>query len=102
MILLGIGQISAFFGSQALIGQEAPLAERGAVIGGFNIMGAVGILFCSVIGGWLFDAVAPSASFIMIGAMNGLISYWPFLVRLKSPGRMPGAAKDLPSPAPHG
>ena len=100
VILLGIGQISAFFGSQALIGQEAPKAERGAVIGGFNIMGALGILFCSVVGGWLFDAVAPKASFIFIGALNGLIFVLAVLVRLKSPGRMPGAEQDVTGPTP--
>lgn len=90
IILLGIGQISAFFGSQALVGQEAPLAERGAVIGGFNIMGAIGILFCSIVGGWLFDAYSPSATFIMVGAINTLIFLIAIVVRLKSPGRMPG------------
>lgn len=90
VILLGIGQISAFFGSQALVGQEAPLAERGAVIGGFNIMGAIGILFCSVVGGWLFDSVSPSATFVMVGAINTLIFLFALLVRWKSPGRMPG------------
>ena len=96
VILLGIGQISAFFGSQALIGQEAPLAERGAVIGGFNIMGALGILFCSVVGGWLFDAVAPKASFVMIGALNGVIFLLAIVVRLKSPGRMPSETTEAP------
>lgn len=90
VVLLGIGQISAFFGSQALVGQEAPLAERGAVIGGFNIMGAIGILFCSVVGGWLFDTYSPSATFIMVGAVNTLIFLFAIGVRLKSPGRMPG------------
>jgi len=90
VVLLGIGQISAFFGSQALVGQEAPLAKRGAVIGGFNIMGALGILFCSMVGGWLFDAVAPSSSFVMIGTLNGLICVLSIIVRIKSPGRMPG------------
>ena len=99
IILLGIGQISAFFGSQALVGQEAPFAERGAVIGGFNIMGAVGILFCSVIGGSLFDTIAPSATFIMVGCINGLIFLCAIVVRLKSPGRMPGEPASNAGPA---
>lgn len=90
VILLGIGQISAFFGSQALIGQEAPLAERGAVIGGFNILGALGILVCSVAGGWLFDSVSPGATFVMIGLINAFIFLVAIAVRLKAPGRMPG------------
>lgn len=90
VLLLGVGQISAFFGSQALVGQEAPVAERGAVIGGFNISGAIGILFCSVIGGWLYDEVSPSAVFVMVGCINTLIFLCAIIVRMKSPGRMPG------------
>lgn len=99
VILLGIGQISAFFGSQALVGQEAPLAQRGAVIGGFNIMGAIGILFCSVVGGWLFDEFSPSATFIMVGSINFLIFLLAVLVRWKSPGRMPGDPDSGGGPA---
>ncbi len=90
VILLGVGQISAFFGSQALVGQEAPIAERGAVVGGFNIMGAIGILFCSVVGGYLFDTVSPSATFVMVGAINALVFVMAVTVRLLAPGRMPG------------
>jgi len=96
IVLLGIGQISAFLGSQALIGQEAPVRERGAVIGGFNTSGAVGILFCSVIGGHLFDTVSPNATFIMIGALNALVFVFAMIVRLKSPGRMPAAGESAP------
>ena len=89
MMLLGVGQISAFFGSQALIGQEAPLAERGAVVAGFNMSGAVGILFCSFVGGYLFDAIDPRATFIMVGIINAVVCILAVLVRLKAPGRMP-------------
>jgi MFS family permease len=99
VILLGIGQISAFFGSQALVGQEAPIAERGAVIGGFNISGAVGILFCSVLGGWLFDNVSPGSVFVMVGGINTLIFLCAVLVRWKSPGRMPGGPRASDGPA---
>lgn len=100
VILLGIGQISAFFGSQALVGQEAPIAQRGAVIGGFNISGAIGILFCSIVGGWLYDNVSPSSVFVMVGGINTVIFLLALLVRGKSPGRMPGDAGDSASIAP--
>ncbi|MCB2107915.1 MAG: MFS transporter [Rhodobacteraceae bacterium] len=83
--LLGIGQISAFFGSQALVGKEAPIRERGAVVGGFNMAGAVGILFCSVVGGQLFDAISPKAPFILVGALNALVFVMCLLVLRKSP-----------------
>jgi MFS family permease len=99
IILLGIGQISAFFGSQALVGQEAPVAQRGAVIGGFNITGAIGILFCSVLGGWLFDEISPSAVFVMVGSINFIIFLCALIVRWKSPGRMPGDPDTADGPA---
>ena len=99
IILLGIGQISAFFGSQALVGQEAPIAERGAVIGGFNISGAIGILFCAVLGGWLYDTVSPGAVFIMVGGINTVIFLLAIVVRWKSPGRMPGESGASDGPA---
>ena len=40
-ILLGIGQISVYLAAQSLIGQEAPLAKRGSVMGAFNVAGAI-------------------------------------------------------------
>ena len=71
-VFLGIGQISAFLGSQSLIGQEAPKAERGSVIGMFNISGAVGILIITTLGGRLFDSMSPKAPFMVVGAINRL------------------------------
>ena len=84
IILLGIGQISIFFGSQSLVGQEAPEKERGAVIGGFNIMGAIGIVFCSIIGGRIFDSISPNATFFTIGAINILLLLFAIYVRFTS------------------
>jgi MFS family permease len=88
IILLGIGQISAFLGSMSLLGQEAPLGERGTVIGGFNIAGALGIAFTSAVGGALFDAVSPHAPFLMVGAMNALVMAAALYVRATAPGPM--------------
>jgi MFS family permease len=72
-ILLGIGQISAVTASQTLIGQEAPPAYRGSVVGMFSMFGAAGILFISSAGGWLFDRIAPIAPFVLIGIANGVL-----------------------------
>ncbi len=88
-VFLGIGQISAFFGATILIGQEAPRAERGAVIGMFNIMGAIGILVSAHFGGQMFDSIAPSAPFILIGVLNTLLFIAALVVRQISPGPMP-------------
>jgi MFS family permease len=96
IILLGVGQISAFFGSQALVGQEAPVLQRGAVLGGFNTCGAVGILFCSTVGGYLYDNVGPHGPFVLVGALNLVVFALCLIVRRLSPGRMPG---EGPAPA---
>jgi len=88
-IVLGVGQISAFFGATTLISQEAPKLSRGAVVGAFNMCGAIGIFFASGLGGRLFDAVAPAAPFGLIGFLNGLVMLLAIVVRIKSPGRPP-------------
>lgn len=81
-ILLGIGQISVFLGGQSLIGQEAPLAQRGAVLGAFNVAGAIGILLMTAIGGQLFDRVDPRAPFVVIGMINIVLLVASVYVRI--------------------
>jgi len=71
--LLGMGQISAVTASQTLIGQEAPPAYRGSVVGMFSMFGAAGILFISSAGGWIFDRIAPVAPFVLIGIANAVL-----------------------------
>jgi MFS family permease len=87
-VLLGIGQISAFLGSATLIGQEAPESNRGSVVGIFGTCGAIGILIASTIGGRLFDAVGPSAPFVLVGIFNGIVLLGAIAVRILSPGPM--------------
>ncbi len=84
--LLGIGQISAFFGATVLIGQEAPIAERASVVSAFNFCGAIGILVTSQLGGWLFDHVGHSAPFVMIGLLNLAVLLAALVVRVRHPG----------------
>lgn len=86
---LGIGQISAFLGSTILIGQEAPIAKRGAVVGMFNIFGAIGILIGVVVGGRVFDAIGPWAPFMFICIIASVCVIFAIAVRLLSPGPMP-------------
>ncbi len=87
--LLGIGQISVFYSSQALIGQEAPAAKRGSVIGAFATCGAVGILIFSGIGGWLFDVWRPAGAFVLVGIGATLLGIAAVIVRIRWPGPMP-------------
>ena len=89
VILLGIGQVSCFSCSQALLGQEAPVKERGAVFGAFGFCGAVGIVLATGVGGWLFDHWMHAGPFVMVGLANAVIVALAILVRIKSPGTMP-------------
>ena len=84
-VLLGVGQISAFLGSQTLIGKEAPAAHRGSVIGAFSLAGGIGILIISGVGGQIFDQIGPRAPFILVGLMNGLVFLAAIMVRLRAP-----------------
>jgi len=93
--ILGIGQISAFFASQALIGQEAPPSERGAVIGFFSGCGAVGILVALSVGGILFDTWMLTGPFVFVGALNFLVCVAAIIVRIKSPGMSAAEIKEM-------
>jgi MFS family permease len=93
-ILLGIGQISVFLAAQSLIGQEAPMDRRGAVLGAFNVAGAIGILLIVLVGGPLFDAIDPRAPFVVVGIINVLLFFASVLVRLQGGAQEVG--KRLP------
>ncbi|AGA91966.1 arabinose efflux permease family protein [Thioflavicoccus mobilis 8321] len=86
-VLLGIGQISVFLSAQSLIGQEAPEAKRGSVLGAFNIAGAIGILLITTSGGRLFDGIDPRAPFVVVGTINVLLMLASLYVRLRAPGK---------------
>ncbi len=88
-MLMGIGQISCFFASQALIGQEAPVEARGAVIGAFGICGAVGILFFTGMGGFLFDQWMYAGPFVFVGLATGVLMLLGIWVYIKAPGPSP-------------
>jgi len=88
-LLLGVGQISAFFGATTLISAEAPRISRGSVVGAFNMCGAIGIFFASGLGGRLFDSVGPHGPFVLIGGLNAIVMVLAIIVRIKSPGHIP-------------
>lgn len=81
LFIMGIAEISAFVSSQALVGERAPEARRGVVIGFFGVAGAVGILVAMVGGGLLFSQVSPSAPFVLFGVLNAVVFLWSLLLR---------------------
>ena len=92
LLAMGIAEISAFVSSQALVGQQAPAAQRGAVIGFFGVAGAVGIFVGTSGGGLLFAHVAPSAPFVLFGVLNGLVCLWS-LALLRKPSIQTASAQ---------
>lgn len=93
LILLGIGQISVYLAAQSLIGQEAPRAARGSVMGAFNVAGAIGILAITAIGGRMFDHIAPYAPFVLVGTINVLLFGLCLIVRLRAPAKLAASAE---------
>ncbi|AOS98283.1 D-galactonate transporter [Microbulbifer aggregans] len=81
LFVMGIAEISAFVSSQALVGQQAPEAYRGATIGFFGVAGAFGILLGTSGGGVLFAKISPSAPFVLFGALNFAVFIWSLWLR---------------------
>jgi sugar phosphate permease len=65
-----MGEISANLASLTLIGSEAPVKGRGAVLGLFSLCGAVGILIIAKGGGMLSVDYGTIAPFALVAVMN--------------------------------
>jgi MFS family permease len=83
-VLLGIGQSSAIVTCEALIGEEAPAEERGAIMGIFSLCGGVGVLLITLGSGFLYDQWTPAGPFVLMGACNLLILAWAVVVRARA------------------
>ncbi|MGI9308606.1 MAG: MFS transporter, partial [Gammaproteobacteria bacterium] len=66
-VLLGMGETSVIVSVAALLGQETKTANRGAIVGVFGLMGGLGILVTTFLGGQLFDGIGRTAPFAMMG-----------------------------------
>jgi MFS family permease len=86
LIVLTLGAGFTTKASMALIGQEAPVAERGSVIAMTQTFGAIGILFFTVVGGRLFDEWGPWAPFVIAGAYQAALLVAAVVIRVVSPG----------------
>ena len=86
MIVLTLGAGFMTKATMALIGQEAPVKERGSVIAMAQMFGAIGILVFTVVGGRLFDAWGPWAPFVIAGAYQGVLIFAGAVIRIFAPG----------------
>jgi MFS family permease len=82
-VILGIGEISVIVSAGALLGQEAPINIRGAVVGVFGLVGAIGILFATKVGGEIFDGISRTAPFVMMGILNAILMLFALWVRFR-------------------
>ena len=80
--ILGIGEISAIVAGNSLLGQEAPARIRGASVGVFGLVGTLGILFATVIGGQVFDTYGYGAPFVMMSFVNAVVAIWALALLL--------------------
>jgi len=72
-ILVGLGQAGCLLAPQTLTLDLAPSDIRGSVMGAFNTVGCIGIIFFLQTGGFLFDWIGPPAPFLFTGAANLLV-----------------------------
>jgi MFS family permease len=79
-LLVGMGEISANLASLTLIGSEAPVRGRGAVIGLFSLCGSIGILLVAKIGGTLSGIYGPVAPFVLVASANATVLVLSVLV----------------------
>jgi len=80
-LLIGLGEIGCIITSGVLIAQQSPPRMRGAVIGLFNLSGAVGILVASKIGGSLFDEWREAGPFILFGVLAAVVMLLAIVLR---------------------
>ncbi len=86
-VAVGIGMMSGFLASQALVGEAAAPKIRGSIIGLFGLSGAVGILFVTSTGGYIYDNWLRSGPFLLSGALATLIVISAILVRRRESRR---------------
>ena len=86
-VLISASAIGTVIATSSLIGQEAPMRQRGTVIGVSAFFGAVGILAATKFGGQLFDVMGPRGPFLLIAVTHATLLLAAITVRIKSPGQ---------------
>ncbi len=85
-IIISLGSSFMLKASLGLVGQEAPIKERGSIVATNGMFGALGILILSLVGGRLFDSIGPWAPFVIAGAYQCLLLVWAIWIRIFRPG----------------
>jgi MFS family permease len=97
-IIIALGSGFMLKASLTLVGQEAPVKERGSIIAASSMWGAIGILIFTAGGGRLFDAWGPWAPFVIAGAYQVGLLGWAIGIRIWAPGQtVPGGRARKPA-----
>ena len=94
--LVGASMAGGMMSSMALVGQEAPPAKRGAVIGLLSLFGSAGIMLAANYGGEFFSAATPWAPFLLIAGAQAVLFVFAVIVWVVAPGDWkPGSAAAM-------
>ncbi len=86
-LLVGMGQAGCLLAPQTLTLDLAPESMRGSVLGAFNTVGCIGIIFFLQVGGVLFDWLGPTIPFVFTGIANFLIMLYGLAILRTRPNR---------------
>ncbi|MDE0130127.1 MAG: MFS transporter [Gammaproteobacteria bacterium] len=94
--LVGASMAGGMMSSMALVGQEAPPAKRGAVIGLLSLFGSAGIMLAATYGGELFSLATPWAPYLLIAGAQAVVFVFAVIVWVVAPGDWkPGSAAAM-------
>ncbi|MEO5341950.1 MAG: MFS transporter [Gammaproteobacteria bacterium SHHR-1] len=83
-LFMAVGQAGTLIAPQVLTIDLSPPPMRGFILGAFNTIGGIGMIFFVQIGGFLFDWIGPYAPFVFTGIGNLLIMlYALWLMRVE-------------------
>lgn len=74
---------------------------RGILSGAYSFAGQVGILFFSLVGGWMFDNLGPKSPFVAIGVLDFVFTLVFCAFMLGQRGAQPPEEQPLPQEADH-
>jgi len=80
-VALGLTEAALIIAGQALLGEQAPEARRGATVGAFGFCGSLGVLVITIFAGQLFDRWTHAGPFILVGLVNLAVFAWAWLIR---------------------
>jgi MFS family permease len=67
---IGLAESAQIISQQAFFGQEAPAHLRGTAYGLLALFGTLSVIVTSLIAGYVFDTMGPTAPFVVAGALH--------------------------------